>query len=281
MIWVSFMGNNSIRINLNKESILSEIRLLQSANYKHKYTHIIVEGINDIRFFQNNISNRVFLYESFSGKKGVLEIVDNFKIANVIGICDKDYDVSPPGPNIFFYDYSSLETMMLSSFDTFKKMCNMLYPCISDVRYIYDQTFQQIRCISAFRKVDSQQKLGMKFTVFSPFRVFNKSNKTINILKMIRLLKNANKGIFSSHRNLIRVVSKEVKAFTNINDDLCNANGHDALTMFHCLCKTPKVTDFNEDVILITLIAFYNFQNSKLYSTLKHYATDNELTIVV
>ena len=31
--------------------------------------------------------------------------------------------------------------------------------------------------------------------------------------------------------------------FANINVDLLKANGHDALAMFHCLCKTPKVAD--------------------------------------
>lgn len=275
------MGANSIRINLTKESTLSEIRLFQSADREHKFTHIIVEGINDIRFFQNKISNRVVLYESFSGKEGVREIVNNFNMANVIGICDKDYDASPPSPNIFFYDYSSLETMMLSSFNTFEKMCNTLYPHISDVRFIYDQTFQQIRWISAFRKVSSQQNLGMKFTVFSPFKVFNKSNKTIDVPKMITLLRDANRDIFFSNPNIIRVVSAEVEAFTDINVDLLNANGHDALAMFHCLCKTPKVADFNEEVILITLILIYNFQDSELYDTIKHYAIVNGLEIVV
>ena len=147
---------------MTKESTLSEIRLFRSADREHKFTHIIVEGINDIRFFQNKISNRVVLYESFSGKEGVREIVD----------------------------------------------------------------------------------------------------------------------IFSSNPNIIRVVSAEVQAFTDINADLLNANGHDALAMFHCLCKTPKVADFNEDVILITLILIYNFQDSELYDTLRHYAIVNGLEII-
>lgn len=46
------------------------------------------------------------------------------------------------------------------------------------------------------------------------------------------------------------------------------------------LCKTPKVADFNEDVILITLILIYNFQDSELYDTLRHYAIVNGLEIV-
>lgn len=274
------MGANSIRINLAKENTLSEIRLFQSADFDHKFTHIIVEGINDIRFFQNRVSNRVVLYESFSGKEGVLEIVNSFSKVNVIGICDRDYDVAPPSPNIFFYDYSSLETMMLSSFSTFKAMCNTLYPHISDVRSIYDQTFQQIRWISAFRKISYQQNLCIKFTAFSPFKVFNKSDKTLDVSKTITLLRKANRDVFLSNPNIIRLVSAEVKAFTDISVDLSTANGHDALAMFHCLCKTPKVADFSEAIILITLILIYNFQESELHTTLNQYASIHGLQIV-
>lgn len=183
------MGANSIRINLTKESTLSEIRLFRSADRELSFTHIVVEGINDIRFFQNRVSSKVILYESFSGKEGIREIVNSFNKANVIGICDRDYDAVPPSPNIFFYDYSSLETMMLSSFSTFEKMCNTLYPHVSNVRFIYTQTFQQLRWISAFRKVSAQRNLGMKFTVFSPFKVFNKSNGTLDISKQLHSLK--------------------------------------------------------------------------------------------
>ena len=46
------------------------------------------------------------------------------------------------------------------------------------------------------------------------------------------------------------------------------------------VCKTPKVADFNEDVILISLILIYNFQDSELYDTMKHYAIVNGLEIV-
>ena len=90
-----------------------------------------------------------------------------------------------------------------------------------------------------------------------------------------------NKGLFFclSNPNIIRVVSAEVEAFTDINVDLLNANSHDTLAMFHCLCKTPKVADFNEDVILITLILIYNFQDSELYDIMMHYAIVNGLEI--
>lgn len=68
---------------------------------------------------------------------------------------------------------------------------------------------------------------------------------------------------------------------TDICIDLSNTNGHDALAMFHCLCKTPKVADFKEDVILIALILIYSFQDSELYGALNQYASINGLQIVV
>lgn len=274
------MSANSIRVNLTKESTLSEIRLCRSADLEHKFTHVIVEGIDDIRFLKGNVSNRVILYESFSGKNGVLEIVRSFNKVNVIGICDRDYDVCLPPHNIFYYDYSSLEIMMLSSFSTFTKMCNTLYPHITDIASVYDQTFKQIRWISAFRKVNYQNCLGINFDCFSPFKVFNKTTKTLDISAMISQLKDANRTIFSSNPQIIRTVSDEVKNFTNLHVDLSNASGHDALAMFHCLCKSPKTADFKEDVIRISLILAYNFQESKLYEDLSEYADVHMLHIV-
>ena len=39
------------------------------------------------------------------------------------------------------------------------------------------------------------------------------------------------------------------------------------------------MADFNEDVILITLILIYNFQDSELYDIMMHYAIVNGLEI--
>ena len=45
------MGQNSIRSNQNKNDIIAEIRLALSADFEHKKGFVIVEGEDDITFF--------------------------------------------------------------------------------------------------------------------------------------------------------------------------------------------------------------------------------------
>lgn len=86
------MGKNSIQSNLTKDDLIAEIRLTLGADFKREHTVIIVEGEDDISFFNGKLSSNVDIRESFSGKRGVLEIVSLFSDSRVIGVCDVDYD---------------------------------------------------------------------------------------------------------------------------------------------------------------------------------------------
>ena len=275
------MGANSIRTNLNKESIISEIRLFRSADSQHQFTHIVVEGTDDIRFLQYNVSKQVNLYESFSGKLGVLEIVNSFNSADVIGICDRDYDSNDPPAHIFYYDYSCLETMMLSSFDSFEKMCTTLYLHITNAQQIYHNMFFQIRWLGALRKINYQNRLGISFLCIAMPEVFDKSKKVLNLPKMISCIRLANRDIFSSNPQIIRLAGMEVKKILNTEDNLWISNGHDALQMLQCLCETAQSPRYNENVIRTSLILSYDFRSSTLFSLLMHYQTENNLKIVI
>lgn len=45
------MGKNSIQSNLTKDDLIAEIRLTLGADFKREHTVIIVEGEDDISFF--------------------------------------------------------------------------------------------------------------------------------------------------------------------------------------------------------------------------------------
>ena len=49
------MENNSIRRNLKREDIISEIRLLCGEDYKKVKTFVIVEGDDDLKFIKINL----------------------------------------------------------------------------------------------------------------------------------------------------------------------------------------------------------------------------------
>ena len=101
------MGNNSIRSNLSKEDIISDILLCIGADINRENIYLLVEGEDDISLIHPYVSENVLLYESYDGKSGVESIVnerfgDN---SRVIGIRDKDYQSEPSSNKIFFYDY--------------------------------------------------------------------------------------------------------------------------------------------------------------------------------
>lgn len=61
---------NSIRSNLTKNDIISEIKLSISADYlDNKKVFLLVEGNSDVLFLKKFVNEYVELLESFSGKK--------------------------------------------------------------------------------------------------------------------------------------------------------------------------------------------------------------------
>lgn len=103
------MGNNSIKNNLGKDDIISDIVLSMGADIKRKNVYLIVEGEGDKKFLRKFLSNNVNIYESFSGKQGVKEIVEYFKHdIKVIGIRDRDYHHDYISEKLFYYDYNCL-----------------------------------------------------------------------------------------------------------------------------------------------------------------------------
>ena len=121
------MGNNSIRSNIKVENVMSEIKMILSANKNKRI--VVLEGIDDYKLLSKFVEEDVILKESFNSKQGVLDIVNKFKNNNkVIGIIDKDYDEVIDEKGLFYYDYSSMEVMMSNSIEAFESLCSeMLY----------------------------------------------------------------------------------------------------------------------------------------------------------
>ena len=55
------MGQNSILSNLSKEDIIAEIRLTLATDFEHKKAVVIVEGEDDIQFFNGKLHEDVDL----------------------------------------------------------------------------------------------------------------------------------------------------------------------------------------------------------------------------
>lgn len=205
------MGANSIRTNLSKDSTISEIRLCKSADITHKWVHLIVEGPDDIRFFRCNTSEKVILYESYSGKKGVIEIVSHFSTNNVIGICDRDYDTEDPPDRIFFYDRSCLETMLVADYKTFEKTCCILYPNVSDCVNVQTRIFESLRWLSLFRKINAREGFNINFRSISIERAYKEQDGRLDISVLLAQLCAANREFFQNHRECLTMITQEMK----------------------------------------------------------------------
>ena len=53
------MDSNSIRKDLKREDIISEIRLLCGEDYEKVKTFVIVEGDDDLKFFKNKFNKSI------------------------------------------------------------------------------------------------------------------------------------------------------------------------------------------------------------------------------
>ena len=174
------MGKNSIQSNLTKDDLIAEIRLTLGADFKREHTVIIVEGEDDISFFNGKLSSNVDIRESFSGKRGVLEIVSLFSDSRVIGVCDVDYDTGTPSPQILYYDYSCLEMMLISSDSAFTPFFHTYYRGKTGFAEIRLKLLQELKWLSCYRKLNSIFGWGICFNGLSMKKAFETETQNIN-----------------------------------------------------------------------------------------------------
>ena len=226
------MGTNSIRTNLNKDTIISEIKLSIGADTEKKKAFVVVEGIDDIKFLKKFCCDTTTMYESFSGKGGVEEIVNSEIIDNcrVIGIRDKDYCRYRSDDRIFFYDKCCLEMMMLSFDDVSDGICSEFYEGEKRAMCLRSDIVKELLTISYLRKRNEQESWGISFKAIK-FSKLTNDDGTIDNKSVIRVLKESNPrkdtsvldGVFCSYDD---------------NDDYFEiTNGHDYLHYFRYICE--------------------------------------------
>jgi len=223
------MGSNSIYEALNTDSIINEIRLTLSATPNTPF--VIVEGNDDISFFKHHCPEGVRIRESFKGKVGVYQILENFSNKkSVIGICDRDYDHAPLPTNIFAYDFSCLEAMLFANTKT-KEIVFTQLNLKNNISL--EEILNQLCWLSHLRKKSFQESLAINFDGLKISKLFDctcglKTDKLIIKLNEINdtslLLSNEQIESIESIVNLVHTF-----------DDLLNiTQGHDLLSLIQC-----------------------------------------------
>lgn len=280
------MGDNSIRSNLSKEDIIAEIRLTLGADFKREKSVVIVEGQDDVLFFNGKLQRDVDLRESFSGKSGVIEIVKFFSDDRVIGICDIDYDIDISCPRVFYYDYCCLEMMLISDDSAFSSFFYSYYPASGNPEEIRLFLLSNLKWLSLYRKLSAEQLWGVNFKGLSLKKAVDKTSHTLKIADILSQINKLNRGSISNGREQLGQISLACQKEYDQNGYLYITQGHDFLYYFQALCeiarqckgKSPGISE-----LFHALVSSYhkeNFTQSNLYQSLAKHQTTYKLSIL-
>lgn len=160
------MQRDSIRDNLTKEDMAAYIEMELSADIEHALCFVLVEGSSDIRFGRKIFAEETVLYESFAGKEGLRELLEETSLNDdrVIAIRDRDYvDTQTLPDRMFVYDTSCLEMMLLKNADVCHGFCGVY--CGEDGSSA-DTLHDAMRSLSPYsvaRRKNEEQGLGINF----------------------------------------------------------------------------------------------------------------------
>ncbi len=270
------MHDNSIRTNISKEDIISDIKLTKSADPNKEQVYIVVEGPDDIKFMAKFLSDNVFLYESYSGKDGVEEIVTYFNTNEVIGIRDKDYQLLKRSSFIFYYDYCCLEMMIILSDNVFQNLCTEYYQgklVFSDLRLKILQALKEV-CI--IRKYNEQKLWGINFHAIKPSKYWNSSTMSIDYVNLYNDISDIRKNGFDKS-----LIDSDMMISWKYDDYLSNTQGHDFFSIFAAVCSTKK--GISQENISAAARVGYNitdFQKTRLYKDLSSYSNKIKRKII-
>lgn len=236
------MGKNSIKEILTKEDIIADIRMTLAADFNRVKSVVIVEGDDDITFFNGKLSSNVDLYESYSGKKGVEEIVDTFPDERVVGICDRDYGPVSNNPRIFYYDYCCLEMMLIANNDSFRNYCYGYYRGKKDPLRLRTELLEDLAFLSLYRKLNEQNNWGINFRGLNFSQGFDEINCKISIPSIVAQIKKINTSNSEQIRIQLSAIGLEKQLLSSESDYLLITQGYDFINSLHqiCLHSTPR-----------------------------------------
>ena len=280
------MGQNSIKSNLSKEDIIAEIRLTLSADFCHEKSIVIVEGEDDICFLNGKLLPHVDVYESYSGKQGVKEIVRAFSDDRVIGICDRDYDPCTSNSGIYYYDYCCLEMMLVSNDTVFSNFCYGYYRGSKDPLLLREELLQQLEELSLYRKLSAENDWGIKFSGIS-FGNAVDDNGRLDIEEMINQIKSINPCFSTSIQSQVERIKDEAGRHNTLSERLMITQGHDFMHCFHQVClrkvqrkqKSPSVVEMYRS--LVCAYRPSDFSHTDLFSEISDYQRSCKRSVLV
>lgn len=273
------MGTNSILANLDSNDMISNIKLQLGENLSKEKVFLVVEGVDDTKFFKSLTKNNIVICESYSGKKGIEEILLHFKNnKRILGIRDKDYENRALDYRIFFYDFCNIEMMLISDNEVFEKICCEYYNGSKEYYKLRNDILENLKLLSELRQINEDEKQMLNFNGINFNSILNVDD-TINEEKLYKNLANTNNS-----KNIDDLKSKIKSSKSKNYEEMLNTtNGHDFVKLFCIYCKKSNNVNINEKKISeLARCAFGKdkFKKTILYNNLKLYQNENNIIIV-
>lgn len=272
------MGTNSILSNLNSEDMISTIRLEMGNDLKKENIYLLIEGFDDKKLFQYLCNNNVVVCESYSGKKGIEEILSAFnENYRILGIRDRDYETRKLDDRIFFYDYCCMEMMLVNMNEVFERVFYEYYEGSIDFEDLRYEILEKLKTLSVLRKVNEYHRKMWNFKGINRQIIFN--NTDFNEEELYKELSRVNNREICEDDN----IRNEKENTRNYNDLLSLTNGHDFIDLFIIYCKKENGKNLKINTISETMrcsCSLENFKQSVLYNDLFKYQTENNIKII-
>lgn len=277
------MASNSIRSNLTKEDIISDITLCMGADIDRKNIYLLVEGEDDIRLLHPYISENVLIYESYDGKKGVEVIVNDRFLDNkrVIGIRDRDYQQEPTSEKIFFYDYNCMEIMLISNDDIIDNLCFEYYKGSLLSRELRNCILNELKILSVIRKYNETKQWGIILKGLSANQGFNTETEKMDNDVIVRKVNQMN-GNFISEQ-ILSDIYDEVSGVWSQEQLYYGTQGHDFCTLFATICNNYRkrgIKPIEVQASARCTFRWSDFVKTKLYLSVKEYSQVHSLKIL-
>ena len=277
------MGDNSIRNNLSKDDIISDIILSMGADINHRNVYILVEGEDDISLIHPYITDNVMVYESYDGKNGVEFIVGERFADNerVIGIRDTDYQIGPLSDKIFYYDYGCMEMMLIANDEIFDNLCFEYYRGTTKSKLLKKEILNQLKFLSIVRMFNEREQWGIILRGISLNQAMEAERFEINNEIIIHKINKMNNNFIND-----QVLSKLNEAYAcDWSDEnfLFNTQGHDFFVLFTAICNRYKKRGIKYTDVEASARCVFRWSDlikTNLYSQLNSYSNTKNLKIL-
>ena len=277
------MECNSIRNNLTRDDIISDIILSMGADIDASNVYVIVEGDTDVRFINQYLTDNVLIYESYDGKTGVEYIagVHFSKNDRVIGIRDRDYQLCSSTKKIFFYDYNCMEMMLIANENVFYKLYAEYYSGNTKYKQLKRQILMQLMLLSIVRKNNEREMWGITLKGLSIASAWDDEKQELNEEIIINKINSMNNNFITKDR--LCILKRELSSDWGEDDFYFYTQGHDFFKLFTIICNRPGRRGVKPDEVESSARCAFRMEDmikTDMYREIVEYGKKINLTIV-